>query len=210
MAMGLAAIAGYVDAIGFIELGGLFVSFMSGNTTRAGVGYAGGSAAGWMATGLIALFVAGVVVGTFAGRAAGSSRRHSKIIALVAGMLALSALLHMSGYDAPAIAMLALTMGIENTVFERDGEVTIGLTYITGTLVKLGQRLAIAFSGGPRWAWLPYLLLWASLMVGAVCGALVHPLWGLGGLWIGGGMAALLALAGLALESDGASGRASN
>ena len=34
MAVLLAALAGYVDSIGFLQLGGLFVSFMSGNTTR--------------------------------------------------------------------------------------------------------------------------------------------------------------------------------
>ena len=36
----LAALAGYVDAIGFLKLGGLFVSFMSGNSTRLAVGLA--------------------------------------------------------------------------------------------------------------------------------------------------------------------------
>jgi uncharacterized membrane protein YoaK (UPF0700 family) len=32
-------------------------------------------------------------------------------------------------------------MGAENALFERDGEVQIGLTDMTGTLVKFGQRL---------------------------------------------------------------------
>ncbi len=49
LAIGLSMLAGYVDAIGFIQLGGFFVSFMSGNSTRLGVG------------GLIALFVIGVI-----------------------------------------------------------------------------------------------------------------------------------------------------
>ena len=37
LACALSALAGYVDGIGFIHLGGLFVSFMSGNSTRLGV-----------------------------------------------------------------------------------------------------------------------------------------------------------------------------
>ncbi|MFZ1966902.1 MAG: DUF1275 family protein, partial [Bradyrhizobium sp.] len=37
LACTLSALAGYVDGIGFIHLGGLFVSFMSGNSTRLGV-----------------------------------------------------------------------------------------------------------------------------------------------------------------------------
>jgi uncharacterized membrane protein YoaK (UPF0700 family) len=39
----LSALAGYVDAIGIIKLGGFFISFMSGNSTRLAVGLAQGS-----------------------------------------------------------------------------------------------------------------------------------------------------------------------
>ena len=60
LACALSALAGYVDGIGFIHLGGLFVSFMSGNSTRMGVSLADGH---WQdaaqALGLIALFVTG-------------------------------------------------------------------------------------------------------------------------------------------------------
>src|SRR5947209_19605283 len=61
----LSALAGYVDGIGFLHLGGLFVSFMSGNATRAGVSLADGH---WYdaaeAFGLIALFVVGAAFGS--------------------------------------------------------------------------------------------------------------------------------------------------
>ena len=42
LACALSALAGYVDGIGFLHLGGLFVSFMSGNSTRLGVSLAEG------------------------------------------------------------------------------------------------------------------------------------------------------------------------
>jgi len=41
LAAGLSAIAGFVDAVAFLELRGFFASFMSGNTTRFAVGLAG-------------------------------------------------------------------------------------------------------------------------------------------------------------------------
>jgi uncharacterized membrane protein YoaK (UPF0700 family) len=39
LACALSALAGYVDGIGLSHLGGLFVSFMSGNSTRMGVSW---------------------------------------------------------------------------------------------------------------------------------------------------------------------------
>jgi uncharacterized membrane protein YoaK (UPF0700 family) len=48
---------------------------------------------------------------------------------------------------------------MENTLFEREGSVSFGLTYMTGALVKIGQGIATLISGGARLEWLPYLLL---------------------------------------------------
>jgi len=44
------------------------------------------------------------------------------------------------------------------------------VTYMTGTLVKLGQRAAGAVFGEDRLGWLPYLLLWLGLVGGAGLG----------------------------------------
>ena len=63
-------------------------------------------------------------------------------------------------------------MELENTLFERQGSVSFGLTYMTGALVKIGQGLATLISGGARFAWVPYLLLWIGLVSGAAIGAL--------------------------------------
>lgn len=38
LAVCLSALAGYVVALGYLQLHGFFVSFMSGNSTRLGVG----------------------------------------------------------------------------------------------------------------------------------------------------------------------------
>jgi hypothetical protein len=64
LACALTALAGYIDAIGFLHLGGLFVSFMSGNSTRMAVNLAAGHwRSALVAFGLVTLFVTGAGVG---------------------------------------------------------------------------------------------------------------------------------------------------
>lgn len=194
IAVAAATLAGYADAIGFLSLGGFFVSFMSGNSTRLAVGVAGLSPEALIAARLILSFVAGVVLGSLIGAAAKRWRR-AAVLVLVAGLLASAAIVAMGAPDL-AMLLVAAAMGAENTTFERDGEVSIGLTYMTGALVKLGQRLAGAIMGGPKLAWAPYLMLWLGLAGGAVAGALAWPVFGLAGLWAG--VAGALVLAGAA------------
>ncbi|QYE34284.1 DUF1275 domain-containing protein [Polymorphobacter sp. PAMC 29334] len=181
LAAALAALAGYVDAIGFLTLGGFFTSFMSGNSTRLAIGIANQTSAAPLAAGLISTFVIGVVAGSYVGVRA-KVHRARMVLAFVALLLAVAAAFGIAGSTKGATIAMVLAMGAENAVFERDGEV-VGLTYMTGTLVKLGQRLTTTLLGGPRFAWAPYLLLWLGLVSGAVTGALVFPLLGLGALW---------------------------
>src|SRR6516165_1136047 len=60
----LAGLAGMVDVIGYLHLSGLFISFMSGNTTQlaAALGQGQLGAAGTI-TKLVMLFVLGAAVG---------------------------------------------------------------------------------------------------------------------------------------------------
>jgi uncharacterized membrane protein YoaK (UPF0700 family) len=202
LAASLAAVAGYVDATGFLASKGFFVSFMSGNSTRLAVGSVERAADAAAALALIAIFVVGVVIGSLIGRRAGR-RQRSSVIVLVAAALMLAALLSVFGQPRAALALMALAMGAENAIFEAEGEVQIGLTYMTGTLVKFGQRLGTALSGGDRWGWLPYAMLWLGLVAGAVVGAVMFPLFGLVSLLLPAALLGVLALLvrGLDLET---------
>ena len=44
------------------------------------------------------------------------------------------------------------------------------LSYVTGTLVKMGQGIEHHISGGSATAWLGYILLYISFIVGATIG----------------------------------------
>jgi uncharacterized membrane protein YoaK (UPF0700 family) len=195
LACALSALAGYVDGIGYLHLGGLFVSFMSGNSTRLGVSLAEGnwwSAAAALA--LIVLFVIGAAAGSLIVLGRGANRQPVVLLA-EAVLLAAAALCYAFGLPNVAIAAIVLAMGLENAVFQIDGGAGLGLTYVTGALVKVGQLAAKALTGGARWAWAPNLLLWTALVTGSVCGALAYHWINLAAIWFAAGVA--LALSGI-------------
>jgi uncharacterized membrane protein YoaK (UPF0700 family) len=191
LAVALSALAGYVDALGFLKLGGYFVSFMSGNSTQLGVDII--TKGPLLPLALIVGFVAGVCLGSVSGYFAARHRRQV-VLALVSLLLLVAATLHAVAIDGAAIGFMALAMGAENTILEEKGGVRFGLTYVTGSLVQMGQRIATAFLGGERWGWIPYLLLWAGLVSGAIAGAASYGRWGLGSLWLAAGVAVALTL----------------
>lgn len=191
----LAALAGFVDAIAFSAFAGFFASFMSGNTTRLGVAIASGLQAELhTAISLILAFVSGVMGGAIAARAGGVRGREA-VMLLVTALLALAALCLGFGPRQLALVLLAGAMGAENAVFSRNGEVQVGLTYMTGTLVRFGQRLADALMGvGPRTGWWRDLLFWGGFLFGTLGGAGAFQLAGDGAVWIAAVLAGLLTL----------------
>ncbi|SED07744.1 YoaK family protein [Bradyrhizobium erythrophlei] len=189
LACALSALAGYVDGIGYLHLGGLFVSFMSGNSTRLGVTLAEGH---WQhaleALELIVLFVAGAAAGSLVVLSR-IAHRQPLILLFEALLLMAAAIAYAYGLPNTAVAAIVLAMGLENAVFQLEGGAGLGLTYVTGALVKAGQLIAAALTGGAPWAWLPNLLLWAALVAGALLGALAYRSINLGAIWFAAGTA---------------------
>ena len=111
---------------------------MSGNSTRLAVGLATFSPVWLLALALILAFVAGAMVGTYVATRAGRLRKPA-VLSLVLLLLTVAATLEALHGDRAVVFLLASAMGAENAVFLRDGEVSIGVTYMTGALVKLSQ-----------------------------------------------------------------------
>jgi uncharacterized membrane protein YoaK (UPF0700 family) len=184
LAVLLAALAGYVDALGFISIGGFFVSFMSGNSTRLGIALSSGDfSVIIIPLCLIFLFVVGVVAGSLMGHFS-HGRRFVSIMSFVTLMLGVAALLHESAGHLQAMAATVIAMGAINTLFERNGEVSIAVTYMTGTLVRMGQWIANMLLGGSPYVWLRYFVIWAALVAGACLGAFIYTQMALDGIWI--------------------------
>jgi len=194
LAVCLAIAAGFVDAIGFMQLGGTFVSFMSGNSTKLAAGVAKVSTAAVLTSTVIGAFFLGAMAGSLVSTAA-PVRRKPLVLLTVTFCLCAGAMLQAFGLDFAAVLAMAFAMGCANTVFRReDGPYNVGITYMTGNLVRLADGVVGVLAGRKR-PWLPYLLLWAGLLVGAAVGALIFRGIGMAALWIAAAGTALLSVA---------------
>lgn len=199
LAFGIAGLAGFVDATGFLAANGYFASFMSGNTTRLGVDLAQDSLTALTPALLIAGFVIGVTIGALLAERAGE-RRKSRVIGFAALLLLCAAAARANGFDTIFLGAAVLAMGALNNAFSREGEVIVGVTYMTGALVRFGQGLASFLRGKPRQGWLANAGLWGSLAIGALLGATAYLAAPQNSAWFAPAAAAVLFVAALAIE----------
>ena len=144
-ALSLALVAGYLDGYGLRVLG-TYVSFMSGNTTFAGLKSGQGN---FQAALPPAIAVLSFVTGSFLGNLFSQSRlrySHRLIFGVIAVLLATVAGLERHGlWNAPAeIALLSVAMGMMNPALSKVGAESVSLTFVTGTLNRIGGHLAAA------------------------------------------------------------------
>ena len=150
LAIFLALIAGYLDGYGLLVLG-TYVSFMSGNTTTVGLRSGQGNFHAALPSAVAAL---SFVTGSFLGNLFTQSKlRHSHrlLFGVIAGLLATVAALERDGlWNAAAeIAILSLAMGITNPALTKVGAESVSLTFVTGTLNRIGGHLAAAVARTP-------------------------------------------------------------
>ena len=184
MAIGIALLAGFVDATGFLQVDGYYVSFMTGNTTLLALDIVSGGRRVLVPALLIAGFVAGVALGTWLGdlRDAGRKRRVlSSVIALLVGAATARAL----GWQEVSLGCLVLAMGALNTTLSGNRRNPVGLTYMTGALVRVGQAIGDRIGGIRPGGWSPFVLLWLALVAGALLGGLVAMQLPSVSLWLG-------------------------
>jgi uncharacterized membrane protein YoaK (UPF0700 family) len=145
----LTALAGFVDALGFIRLGGLYTSLMSGNTTQLAVSLGHGELLGAV---LPALLIAAFLVGAVSGGAIAALCPPRWVTPAVLGLeaAALSAAVALAAEHAHvgvASLFLALAMGGQNAVLAHVQGFRAGTTFVTGALFAFGQKAALALAG---------------------------------------------------------------
>jgi uncharacterized membrane protein YoaK (UPF0700 family) len=187
LAVGLAMIAGFLDAYGIITYH-TYVSFMSGNTTHAGYNIGQGNFRGAADS---AIAIIAFVGGSFAGALLAHSsvcRIRRLVFGVIAGSLASIIGFAQLGFLSGGvhIAAISLAMGAMNTALSpvgarsRVGAQSVSLTFVTGTLSRIGVHLARAVRRAPlpdsQGVWDTHLrrgLLLACTWGGFVTGALL-------------------------------------
>jgi uncharacterized membrane protein YoaK (UPF0700 family) len=181
-------VAGYVDAYGYLTYN-TYVSFMSGNTTQAGIRIGAGTLAEAFPMLLaIPFFIIGVAIGTLIVHSRGHQSPRmglGLVTALMALIIAVTRLSAVPG-ELP-IVMLTFAMGILNTALSHVGAESVSLTFVTGTLSKIGNHLALAYARAPltdaqgsadTHGRRVFLLagLWTAFFAGALLAGAVTPL----------------------------------
>ncbi|MEI7715269.1 MAG: YoaK family protein [Mycobacterium sp.] len=173
----LAVLAGVLGAISFLYSEGYFVVFMTGNAQRGVLGYFTGQSWQAVSAGLLMVaFVAGVVIASACRRHFWVDHPHGPTVLATLTLLAatgvdlLDKVSSEKDLDFGPILLLAFANGALNTSFVKNGEVSIPLSYVTGTMVKMGQGIERHIAGGRAADWLGYFLLLASFVIGAAVG----------------------------------------
>lgn len=179
----LTVCTGAMDAIGFLRLGDVFTSVMTGNLVLLGLA-AGRADATLLAH--VGVAAAGYVGGAFCGgllvnRARGAGLWPSIVTVVFAVELALlagfTAIWFAVGGEPAAglvygmLAIAAAAMGLQSAAVRRIGLPGLSTTYMTGTLTGLIADLAQRSPGGGASVWAAARLL--ALIVGAAVSALL-------------------------------------
>lgn len=176
----LAAVAGLIGAAAFTHSAGYFVTFMTGNSERAILGFFRDEQWLSIAAALILVcFVSGVVIASLCRRHLWLAHPHGPTVLTAISLLVAAAVdIGVDGWSTNQVSFVpvlfaAFGIGALNTAFVKNGEVSIPLSYVTGTLVKLGQGIERHLSGGRAADWLGYFLLWTSFIAGATVGGCI-------------------------------------
>ena len=194
IATALALIAGYVDAYGVVALG-VYVSFMSGNTTQTGAQTGQGHFAAALPSAVaIMFFVFGNFAGALLTHSAGLRRSRSLLLGAVATLLAvIIGVTSLVALNAElAIAATSLAMGMMNATQSQVGGQSVSLTFVTGDLARIARHLAMAILRAPvqgaRGSWDTHLYralivtrVWAGFLTGALLSGAATPRFG---VWV--------------------------
>lgn len=182
LAGAISFLAGMTDAAGLLITGD-FVSFMTGNTTRAALALGDGDLhhAAVLVTAIM-IFVLGNAFGIVLAHFA--SRRIFVVLGCVGGLLALASILTAESLMIPRFYVIVLSMGMVNAAVEHIEGLPIGLTYVTGALSRFGRGIGRWIVGDRHVGWTIQIVPWGGMFLGAITGAVLTRFAGIHALWL--------------------------
>lgn len=165
-----ASVAGMCNAMGFLCFPPLFMSFMTGNTTRLSMAISLKNLDAAIVLGtIITVFMLGTFLGTL--MAAMSGRWRLGLLTLIeAILLSMAQLLPVGVYILPLHAYaVILALGLQNTILQDDHARSLSLTYVTGCVVRIGSGLANACLGFEA----THLKIQFVILASFVCGTII-------------------------------------
>jgi uncharacterized membrane protein YoaK (UPF0700 family) len=167
-ATALCLVAGYVDALGYIEYGSVFAANMTGNTVLLAISAAKGDTQKAVTYALtLGAFLAGGLVSETLTRLL---RRGS--IALLLSIVPLIVVYVAAAEGRVALALLAFGMGLQGAAMMRFDGASLQTVVITGTLLKLTEALVNRFlppeTGAVTGLLSLFWLAWIAYGVGAL------------------------------------------
>ena len=168
------SIYGYVNAIGFIVMNGLFFTFMSGNSIRLGVNLGNFDLQSNLR--LFIVFTA-LILGIFLSDFLFSTlkKRSIEILILLELLLFIVTLLFSLKYNSWIVFLpLGIAMGVQNMLNLLIGNNLMGKSFITGLIFNFGISLSRLVQGKGSWRLsMKYAFTWFIFVIGAIMGTLV-------------------------------------
>ena len=160
VALVLAAVTGFVDAVAYDRFLGVFPANQSGNAVFLGVAIGGNThSTGWQSGASMAAFALGVVVGELLrrrvpARRAGAALLACEVVFLVAVVVIAGPIdgVHLIG-GAEGYLLIVLTsmaMGVQTTVIRHVADTAVASTYVTGAIDRMSAAVSRVVSRESR------------------------------------------------------------
>ena len=167
----LCGVAGFVDAVGYVDLGGVFAANMTGNTVLLAMSTALGKWANALVYVItLASFSAGVMVAYLL------EAKHLRVPLLIEAVLIAVVALVAPGKTV-ALIMLAGAMGLQAASMTRFGTVTISTVVVTSIIVRIVEGGASKRPPPDIRITMPVLVAaWSAYAIGAAASVAASPL----------------------------------
>lgn len=191
VALLLAGLTGFVDAVAFDRFLGVFPANQSGNAVFLGTSIGGtANATGWQSGTSMAAFALGIVAAELVRRRVHGQRLGAWLLAgelvLLTAVVAIAGPIDGShviggGEGYALIVLTSMAMGMQTLVIRHVAGTSVVTTYQTGAIARMGESLSKVLARAARWReqreLAVLLLVLATYVAGAAVGAAAPGRW---------------------------------